>query len=222
MLSATNTRSRGLASAFAFCGGGGSFSGTHATERRIDGGLRGRGPDGDPAELSLARSRLLDIRSEKTRAIPLEDALRRLAWKVELDSRAMRELDRSGSPYRPADSRLPGRPCGAARRRAALAVRVGTRWPPDPPGGESYCRAGGSRAYHPHMLRHSCGFALANRGYDLRLIQDYPRHRDPATPPITCARPPVVSRDHGKARQCADRRATRPFPSRPPPSPCAR
>jgi integrase len=24
---------------------------------------------------------------------------------------------------------------------------------------------------HPHMLRHSCGFALANRGYDLRLIQ---------------------------------------------------
>ena len=32
---------------------------------------------------------------------------------------------------------------------------------------------------HPHMLRHSCGFALANRGYDLRLIQDYLRHRDP-------------------------------------------
>lgn len=31
----------------------------------------------------------------------------------------------------------------------------------------------------PHMLRHSCGFALANRGYDLRLIQDYLGHRDP-------------------------------------------
>jgi site-specific recombinase XerD len=31
---------------------------------------------------------------------------------------------------------------------------------------------------HPHMLRHSCGFALANRGYDLRLIQDYLGHRD--------------------------------------------
>jgi type 1 fimbriae regulatory protein FimB len=29
------------------------------------------------------------------------------------------------------------------------------------------------------MLRHSCGFALANRGYDLRLIQDYLGHRDP-------------------------------------------
>jgi type 1 fimbriae regulatory protein FimB len=32
---------------------------------------------------------------------------------------------------------------------------------------------------NPHMLRHSCGFALANRGYDLRLIQDYLGHRDP-------------------------------------------
>jgi type 1 fimbriae regulatory protein FimB len=32
---------------------------------------------------------------------------------------------------------------------------------------------------HPHMLRHSCGFALADRGHDLRLIQDYLGHRDP-------------------------------------------
>lgn len=43
--------------------------------------------------------------------------------------------------------------------------------------------AAGERAelghVHPHMLRHSCGFALANRGYDLRLIQDYLGHRDP-------------------------------------------
>ena len=39
-------------------------------------------------------------------------------------------------------------------------------------------RAGLGRV-HPHMLRHSCGYALANRGYDLRLIQDYLGHRDP-------------------------------------------
>jgi type 1 fimbriae regulatory protein FimB len=32
---------------------------------------------------------------------------------------------------------------------------------------------------HPHTLRHSCGFYLANQGYDLRLIQDYLGHRDP-------------------------------------------
>ena len=32
---------------------------------------------------------------------------------------------------------------------------------------------------HPHMLRHSCGYYLANKGYELRLIQDYLGHRDP-------------------------------------------
>lgn len=39
-------------------------------------------------------------------------------------------------------------------------------------------RAGLPRV-RPHMLRHSCGYYLANRGYDLRLIQDYLGHRDP-------------------------------------------
>ena len=32
---------------------------------------------------------------------------------------------------------------------------------------------------HPHTLRHSCGFVLADKGHDLRLIQDYLGHRDP-------------------------------------------
>lgn len=40
-------------------------------------------------------------------------------------------------------------------------------------------RAGLAFPVHPHMLRHGCGYALANRGYDLRLIQDYLGHRDP-------------------------------------------
>ncbi|EYU13630.1 MULTISPECIES: tyrosine-type DNA invertase [Photorhabdus] len=29
---------------------------------------------------------------------------------------------------------------------------------------------------HPHMLRHACGFSLADRGTDTRLIQDYLGH----------------------------------------------
>ena len=40
-------------------------------------------------------------------------------------------------------------------------------------------RRAGLSPVNPHMLRHSCGFYLANRGYDLRLIQDYLGHRDP-------------------------------------------
>jgi type 1 fimbriae regulatory protein FimB len=31
---------------------------------------------------------------------------------------------------------------------------------------------------NPHMLRHSCGYALANRGTDTRLIQDYLGHKN--------------------------------------------
>lgn len=29
---------------------------------------------------------------------------------------------------------------------------------------------------HPHMLRHSCGYYLANTGVDLRTMQDYLGH----------------------------------------------
>jgi integrase len=31
---------------------------------------------------------------------------------------------------------------------------------------------------HPHMLRHSTGFYLANKGYDTRLVQDYLGHKN--------------------------------------------
>ncbi|EAT1700420.1 DNA recombinase, partial [Salmonella enterica] len=31
---------------------------------------------------------------------------------------------------------------------------------------------------HPHMLRHACGYALADKGADTRLIQDYLGHRN--------------------------------------------
>jgi site-specific recombinase XerD len=39
-------------------------------------------------------------------------------------------------------------------------------------------RAGLLPHVHPHMLRHSCGYALANKGRDTRLMQDYLGHRN--------------------------------------------
>jgi type 1 fimbriae regulatory protein FimB len=42
-----------------------------------------------------------------------------------------------------------------------------------------YGEAGGLDVQvHPHMLRHACGFALANKGMDTRLIQDYLGHKN--------------------------------------------
>ena len=44
-------------------------------------------------------------------------------------------------------------------------------------------REAGKRArlghVHPHMLRHSCGYYLANKGVDFRTTQDFLGHRDP-------------------------------------------
>jgi site-specific recombinase XerD len=43
-------------------------------------------------------------------------------------------------------------------------------------------RAGESAGFgfrvHPHMLRHACGFALANAGHDTRSLQAYLGHRN--------------------------------------------
>jgi len=45
---------------------------------------------------------------------------------------------------------------------------------------QKYAKAAGldNLAIHPHMLRHSCGFDLANRGNDTRLIQGYLGHQN--------------------------------------------
>jgi type 1 fimbriae regulatory protein FimB len=44
--------------------------------------------------------------------------------------------------------------------------------------GEIGKRAGLDVHVYPHMLRHSTGYALANKGCDTRLIQDYLGHRN--------------------------------------------
>jgi site-specific recombinase XerD len=40
-------------------------------------------------------------------------------------------------------------------------------------------KVAGLKNVHPHTLRHSCGYYLADRGTDLRTMQDYLGHRDP-------------------------------------------
>ena len=57
---------------------------------------------------------------------------------------------------------------GQPMTRQAVNYLIGTA-------GES----AGLKNVHPHMLRHSCGYYLANSGVDLRTMQDYLGHRDP-------------------------------------------
>jgi integrase len=38
-------------------------------------------------------------------------------------------------------------------------------------------KAGLPFSIHPHMLRHACGYALANRGHETRALQDWLGHR---------------------------------------------
>lgn len=60
-----------------------------------------------------------------------------------------------------------------SERRTALSRK--TAWALIRDYGEA---AGLAVAAHPHMLRHACGFALADQGADTRLIQDYLGHRN--------------------------------------------
>ena len=46
-------------------------------------------------------------------------------------------------------------------------------------------RRAGLGALHPHMLRHSCGFYLANQGYDLSSTL-YKMREYPGTSPLCC------------------------------------
>jgi Phage integrase family len=55
---------------------------------------------------------------------------------------------------------------------------------------------------HPHTLRHSCGYYLADRGTDLRTMQDYLGHRDP--------RHTVRYNRHSRERERSPRSSPRP------------
>ena len=81
------------------------------------------------------------------------------------EMRALRRLQREQDPKSPfvftSERGSPFTTAGFARllERAAEAAGLGLK-------------------VHPHMLRHACGFALANKGHDTRALQAYLGHRN--------------------------------------------
>src|ERR1700747_781127 len=68
---------------------------------------------------------------------------------------------RTVTPRRPKNASAPFTTAGFARliERAGEAARLGFK-------------------AHPDMLRHACGFALANKGHDTRALQAYLGHKN--------------------------------------------
>ncbi len=81
------------------------------------------------------------------------------------ESRALRRLQREQQPKSPfvftSERGSPFTTAGFAR----MMERAGIE-------------AGFSFKAHPHMLRHACGYALANKGHDTRALQAYLGHKN--------------------------------------------
>ena len=79
--------------------------------------------------------------------------------------RALRRLQREQEPHSPfvftSERGAPFTTAGFARmiERAGIEAKFGFK-------------------PHPHMLRHACGYALANRGHDTRALQAYLGHKN--------------------------------------------
>jgi integrase len=79
--------------------------------------------------------------------------------------RALRQLQREQDPKSPfvftSERGSPFTTAGFARmvERAGVEAKLGFK-------------------AHPHMLRHACGFALANKGHDTRALQAYLGHKN--------------------------------------------
>lgn len=81
------------------------------------------------------------------------------------EMRALRRLQREQEPKSPfVFTSERGAPFGVSGF-ARLVERAGKQ-------------AGLSFKAHPHMLRHACGFALANKGHDTRALQAYLGHKN--------------------------------------------
>jgi type 1 fimbriae regulatory protein FimB/type 1 fimbriae regulatory protein FimE len=79
--------------------------------------------------------------------------------------RALRRLKREQEPASPfiftSERGAPFTPAGFRKMIARLGVAAGFDFP-----------------VHPHMLRHACGYKLANDGHDTRSLQAYLGHRN--------------------------------------------
>src|ERR1700716_1040033 len=79
--------------------------------------------------------------------------------------RALRRLQREQAPKSSfvftSERGAPFSPAGFARMVERASRRAGVGFPA-----------------HPHMLRHACGFTLANHGHDTRALQAYLGHRN--------------------------------------------
>jgi integrase len=96
--------------------------------------------------------------------------------------RALRRLQREQAPKSPfvftSERGAPFATAGFAR----MVERAGER-------------AGLGFGAHPHMLRHACGFALANKGHDARAIQGWLGHRSIVSSAIYMALAPNRFKD---------------------------
>ena len=86
--------------------------------------------------------------------------------------------ERGGTSRKPAKSRSGSRDFAFRRAHAICACQPLTRQAVNDLVAAAAGRAG-LQGVHPHTLRHSCGFALADKGHGLRLTQDDLGQRDP-------------------------------------------
>ena len=99
------------------------------------------------------------------RPAPHPTAPRSVGGVCYLSKRALRKLQREQDPKSPfvftSERGSPFTTAGFARmvERAGVEAKLGF-------------------PAHPHMLRHACGFALANKGHDTRALQAYLGHRN--------------------------------------------
>ena len=69
------------------------------------------------------------------------------------------------------------RSAGPKRREQKIEGAWPLSSPPASTGSSANRRLASDKA-HPHMLRHACGYALANKGHDTRALQAYLGHRN--------------------------------------------